>query len=108
MNSAKFEKIVNSQFRYCYDLLFEKAKQYNIGTEDRLHAFKVAAEFQGITSKQALLGMLSKHLVSISDMIKNDTEHAEEVWNEKISDSINYLLLLKALVIESQEDVKTD
>lgn len=104
MNSSQFEKLVNEQFKFCYNLLFEKAKQYNIGTADRLHAFKVAAEFQGITPKQALLGMLSKHLVSISDMVKNDTEHSEDTWNEKISDSINYLLLLKAIIVESQQD----
>lgn len=104
MNSSQFESLVNEQFKFCYNLLFEKAKQYSIGTADRLHAFKVAAEFQGITSEQALLGMLSKHLVSISDMIKNNTEHNEDVWNEKISDSINYLLLLKAIVVESQQN----
>lgn len=102
MDSAQFEKLVNKQFRFCYDLLFEKAKQYSIGTDDRLHAFKVAARFQRITEKQALLGMLSKHLVSLSDMVKSDAEYDEAVWNEKISDSINYLLLLKALVVESQ------
>lgn len=103
MISADFEKIVNSQFKQCYNLLFKKAQEYCIGTEDRLHAFKVAGAFQGITPKQALLGMLSKHLVSLSDMVKDDGVYSEDVWNEKISDSINYLLLLKALAIESQQ-----
>lgn len=104
MITSEFEKVTNEQFRRCYDVLFEKAKQYNIGTEDRLHAFKVAASFQGITSKQALLGMLTKHLVSISDMVKSDKQYSIETWDEKLTDSINYLLLLKALEVEAQEN----
>lgn len=105
MNTFEFEKIVNAQFSLCYDVLCEKAKQYSIGTDDRLHAFKVAADFQGITTKQALLGMLTKHLVSLSDMIASDASYSEGIWSEKISDSINYLMLLKAIVIEEQQDV---
>lgn len=100
MTTPEFENIANAQFRRCYDVLFEKAKQYNIGTEDRLHAFKVAASFQGITEKQALLGMLTKHFVSISDMVRSNEEYSIETWDEKITDSINYLLLLRALEVE--------
>ena len=37
MISKEFEDVVKTQFEYCYNLLFEKAKQYNIGTEDRFH-----------------------------------------------------------------------
>lgn len=103
MISKDFENIVCKQFKYCYKLLFEKAKQYNIGTEDRLHAFKVASAFEGISTKQALFGMLSKHLVSLSDMIRKDSIQPLDVWNEKISDSINYLLLLKAIIEEEAE-----
>jgi hypothetical protein len=103
MISKDFEDIVCKQFKYCYKLLFEKAKQYNIGTEDRLHAFKVASAFEGISTKQALFGMLSKHLVSLSDMIRKDSVQPLDVWNEKISDSINYLLLLKAIIEEEAE-----
>ena len=100
MVSKDFENVVRSQFEYCYKLLFEKAKQYNIGTDDRLHAFKVASAFEGVSTKQALFGMLTKHLVSLSDMIRNNNNQSLDIWNEKISDSINYLLLLKAIVEE--------
>ena len=65
-----------------------------------MHAFKVASAFEGITTKQALFGMLTKHLVSLSDMVRQDNNYPLDVWNEKISDSINYLLLLKAIVEE--------
>ena len=65
-----------------------------------MHAFKVASAFEGITTKQALFGMLTKHLVSLSDMVRQDNNYSLDVWNEKISGSINYLLLLKAIVEE--------
>ena len=46
---------------------------------------------------------MCKHTVSIYDLI-NDAEIGKdiplEMWDEKIGDSINYLLLLNALVRE--------
>lgn len=51
------------------------------------------------TPKQALLGMLSKHLISVSDMCVSGS-YSKQLWTEKITDSINYLLLLKAMVEE--------
>ena len=45
--------------------------------------------------------MISKHVVSIYDMCYSNLLHFElEQWDEKITDSINYLILLKALVKE--------
>lgn len=69
-------------------------------TVDRLAHFKKAAVIIEGTSKEALLGMLAKHLVSLSDMITDGKQYPVERWDEKISDSINYLLLLRALVEE--------
>jgi hypothetical protein len=36
-------------------------------------------------------------------MIRKDSNQPLDVWNEKISDSINYLLLLKAIVEEEDK-----
>lgn len=44
--------------------------------------------------------MLAKHIVSIFDMIRSDIESPMEKWDEKIGDAMNYLFLLKALVLE--------
>ena len=66
----------------------------------RLAHFKRAAALIDGTPKEALLGMLTKHLVSISDMCTDDRSYSLDRWTEKITDSINYLLLLKALVEE--------
>ncbi len=99
MSNEEFFKAVNEQLDYCKALLNVKGDEYDSDTSDRLHSFKVAAEIQHITPKQALAGMMAKHIVSIYDMCA-EGEHTAEKWREKITDSINYLLLLKAMVCE--------
>lgn len=99
MNTEQFNAIINEQIKRCTDTLIVKAKEY--ATDDRLHNFKVAAELEGITPVAALAGMMSKHTVSVYDMCTSGAEYPIELWNEKIGDSINYLLLLSALVREN-------
>ena len=105
MTNQKFEDIVNQQFEICRDLLVDKGKEYCL-TDDRLAAFKKAAELQGETIKQALCGMLAKHIVSVYDMCMSREAFTIDKWCEKITDSINYLLLLIAAVME--EDYAAD
>ena len=78
-----------------------KSKEYSTD-EDKLHNFKVAAAIQNVTPIQALAGMMCKHTVSIYDMCQGGT-YSDEMWDEKIGDSINYLLLLRALVQDNED-----
>jgi len=98
MKTEQFNTIIEEQQKRCVDILVNKAKEY--ATEDRLHNFKVAAELQMTTPINALAGMLSKHTVSIYDMCRSNETYPQEMWDEKITDHINYLLLLKALTVE--------
>lgn len=101
MKINDFNKVVKEQLSYCEQLLTCKGEEYALGANiDRLAHFKKAAVIMGGTPKEALLGMLTKHLVSISDMCTDGRAYSKERWAEKITDSINYLLLLKALVEE--------
>lgn len=101
MKTEQFNTIIEEQQKRCVDILINKAKEY--ATEDRLHNFKVAAELQMTTPINALAGMLSKHTVSIYDMCRSNKTYPQEMWDEKITDHINYLLLLKALTVEEAE-----
>ena len=98
MNTELFEEVFDEQVAACRHTLVEKAKEY--ATEDRLHNFKVAAMLQSTTPRDALCGMLSKHIVSVFDLARADNFASMDVWDEKIGDAINYLFLLKAVVIE--------
>ena len=61
---------------------------------------KKAASLMNVTTRAALLGMLAKHLISLSDMCIDKKMHPVEKWEEKITDSINYLFILRAIVEE--------
>lgn len=101
MKTERFNAIIEKQQERCMDVLVNKAKEY--ATEDRLHNFKVAAGLQMTTPINALAGILSKHTVSIYDMCRSGKNYPQEMWDEKITDHINYLLLLKALTVEEAE-----
>lgn len=98
MNHAQFSKILEDQLHMCSEVLDVKAHEY--ATEDRLHNFKIAAELEGVTVRQALAGMMAKHTVSVYDMCKSPVPSAREQWDEKITDHINYLILLRAVIHE--------
>ena len=103
-----FHVIIRNSFYRSTFVLGNKGKEYAPG-EDRLSNFKKAAHFQGLSPEQALFGMLAKHLVSLAEMVGAlpNASHPlpvnpdpEAMWEEKLTDSINYLFLLEALVRE--------
>ncbi len=132
MTFNEFNKIVSDQTAKCANLLMSKGFEYAPnaraessqdlvclndtlyedlggadkvtpkGSKDRLAHFKKAAAITGTTPKEALLGMLAKHLVSVSDMCTDGGTYSLDRWDEKITDSINYLILLRAIVEEEQ------
>lgn len=99
MNSEWFEKVIKVQIKTCEDVLIGKAKEYATD-DDRLHNFKNAAGMMSCDPKEALAGMMAKHTISVYDMCRSGKDYPIELWNEKITDHINYLLLLKAIVEE--------
>lgn len=104
MTNKEFNIIVNDTLNECKKLLCDKSKEYDFG-EDRLHSFKVAAELQGISNIEALRGYLTKHIVSIFDMMKTPDNFSSNKWDEKILDVINYMLLLKALLLDGTKEM---
>ena len=99
MTATEFERIFEEQVDRSRMVLVNKASEY--ATEDRLHNFKVAAALEGKTPEQALAGMMAKHTVSVYDMAESGQPYPIELWQEKITDHINYLFLLNAIVRES-------
>lgn len=102
MKSTQFNEIVVDQLDRVQATLVNKGGEY--ATEaDRLHNFVQAAAMQGITTREALSGMMIKHTVSIYDMIGGPTGgFTTEQWDEKITDHITYLVLLKAIIVEEE------
>lgn len=126
MTLKDFNNAVNEQIDTCKSLLIKKGEEYapvideddfienkdgqlefNIeDLTDRLRSFKKAAALMNTTPKAALFGMLTKHLVSVSDMCTDKEKYPQERWSEKLTDSINYLLILSAMVKEELDGEK--
>lgn len=101
MNNEDFTRNIQGRFAQSEETLIKKAKEYATDV-DRLHNFKVAAELQGMTVREALGGMMAKHVVSVYDLIRQPELASPEVWDEKLGDNLNYLLLLSAVVEEER------
>lgn len=97
MNTPAFNDIVEEQLNRIRNVLVKKAAEYNLDT-DRLSVFKHAAALSEETPEQALYGFMLKHIISITDMINSKDTYSEELWNEKITDICNYLILLQGLL----------
>jgi hypothetical protein len=101
MDAETFSEIVSDQIRLSKDVLVDKGRQY-AGGDDKLHNFRVAAELQDVTMMEALSGMMAKHTVSIYDMLNSAELFSLDQWDEKITDHINYLLILAAVLRDEE------
>lgn len=105
ITQKEFDAVFEEQVKRCVSILNKKSKEYTSGDADRLEAFKAAAALQHCSASGALVGMLAKHIVSLYDMCCKDTNDIDiDTWDEKITDSLNYLFLLKAIVKEEHDN----
>lgn len=108
MHSKDFNQVVQDQFKLCTDLLLSKGVEYSTD-DDKLHNFKKTATIRNTTVQDALGGFMAKHTTSIYDMIdKPHLDFSMDVWDEKLTDHINYLLLLRAVIVEQKGGLVND
>ena len=102
MNDDEFSAVLDRRIKLIKHVLDYKSADYS-REKDKLHNFKRAAKILGVTPEKALLGMYIKHLTSVLDIV-DDIEQGklptEDILEEKIGDSINYHILLEALINE--------
>ena len=102
MNAQRFNQVLSDQIERINEILGVKAREY-ADDKDRLHNFKASAALQGCTPREALIGLMSKHTISVYDMGRAKQDFPLEKWDEKITDHINYLILLRALIVEEDD-----
>ncbi len=110
MTTKEFNNIVKMIIDYCEDVLISKTEEYVLDNDDRLKAFRREwlETDKPENEKKILWGQMAKHISSIYDYClednpKFDVEHYDK-WYEKIADSINYLIILFAIVYERAAD----
>ena len=105
MNHETFCALAAKRFQACQDILNLKSKEYS-RDEDKLHNFRRASALLGCSPEKALVGMMSKHIVSVLDIV-DDIEAGglpdEVLVSEKIGDLMNYSVLLEALITDRRQ-----
>ena len=97
MKTTDFNKIVEDFLEKTKSTLIRKQEEYNLEA-DRFGFFKRAAAMAGNSPEQALYGFLLKHLVSLSDMVGSGKKFSKALYEEKLGDIVNYLILLRGLL----------
>jgi len=102
MTNKQFSEFFLNAVAMCRRTLDGKQVEY-AKDDNRFYNFIRAGEGKRETPEKALWGMFYKHLVSLSDIIdavESGDDVPENIYNEKLKDSINYLFLLWGMLAE--------
>lgn len=102
MDSKGVEAVFQDVVNMSHQILLSKQHEYTT-EKNRLQNFYDASKFLGTPPEQALLFFLTKHLISLKDIVLNQREELfEQLIKEKVVDIINYLILLVCLIKETR------
>jgi hypothetical protein len=103
VRADQFTGILDAQITRVRDILVVKTEEY-ASDEDQLANLRGTAQLQGISLARAVAGQMAKHTISVYKMIRSDKPYPLELWDEKITDHIVWLILLKAALIEGAKN----
>lgn len=99
LSREEFNKSVQLQLNRIDSTLTKKNTEY--ATDDfPLHNFYESAKLLRSTPKEAAFAFMVKHLTSITDMVQSNNVYPLELWQEKLGDAKNYLVLIECLIEE--------
>jgi len=114
MKHEIFDKLFGKIVKRSKNILASRSAEYSSGS-DKLYNFKRSGERRRKTPEEALMGMAEKHYTSITDIVDKIEKENQAVGlqriirprfltkkklEEKITDGINYYILLEALIKE--------
>lgn len=101
MNRKEFNKLVDKRKELIESVLQKKGAEYS-GDTNVFHNFEEGTKMS-FHSKREMVAWeyMTKHLQSIRDMISDDKAYSEHIIREKFGDAINYLILMEAMMLDS-------
>lgn len=108
METKDLESVREHVIRLMKETSKVKNKEYARG--DALSNFKKAAQIQDIYPEDVAINYMMKHFVSILDLVGDIPKIgtvSSSIWDEKIVDMINYLVLLRAMAAERRGEIPT-
>lgn len=106
MNSEDFNRLIEEQLNRCRKLLTTKNDEYAQKT-DKLSNFRQPSSLLGMCPAEVAFCYDTKHIASIQKIVHEISEGklpTKELWQEKITDYLNYGLLMNACVLEEIEN----
>lgn len=105
MNNQDFSRVVETTLDGCRQLMVSKGGEY-AGPEDRLGNFKRGAALTGTSAYQVCFIYLSKHYDAVANYVRECARLGappalSEPIEGRLDDLLNYCILLKALIVES-------
>jgi hypothetical protein len=92
-------EVVERRITLIREVLAAKQREYT-HDGDPFANFRDAADMDDSTLEQALWGFMLKHLVVVRQMVKSGCIFPRDVWDEKLGDMVNYLILLEGIAYE--------
>ena len=93
----EYNKFREDMFAEASQISDNKSIEYTISNEDKFYNFKHVAERLGITSKQALMVYVLKHVDAICNDAKTGKTHSDETTYQRCLDVVNYMVLYAAM-----------
>jgi len=109
MKAEEFNAVVVNQIKMSSNMLIKKAEEYST-KNDRFHNFNVGSVELGLSRLKYAESLMQKHITSVRDMINqwNEKPFSVEHIDEKFTDSINYFILIKGMMLEDKAKLKED
>lgn len=104
MTNDRYNDTIDGFLGDSHKMASEKRIEYTISQGEKdVHAnFKNVGKRLEIDPKQIIMVYLLKHMDSITNYVNTGTEYSDEKIEERISDAIQYLLLLVTLIVDER------
>ena len=101
MNKTEFNKLVDERIKLIQSVLQKKGAEY-ANDKDVFHNFEEGTKMSFHNTREMVAWeYMMKHMISIKDMISSKSAFSEHTIREKFGDAINYLILMEAMMLES-------
>lgn len=101
MNKIEFNKLVDERIKLIQSVLQKKGAEY-ANDKDVFHNFEEGTKMSFHDTREMVAWeYMMKHMISIKDMISSKSTFSENTIREKFGDAINYLILMEAMMLDS-------
>ena len=108
MNNKEFLEYRDKFVAEALDLSDSKSIEYTISNEDKHYNFKHVSSRLGITSQQAMMVYVLKHIDAICNDAKTGKQQSDETVRSRCQDIMNYAILYASLHEEHTKETKND